>query len=61
VLQSAQHGEVISFNNLFGFILAGGAACQLLAPERFTRIQADRPPLQWFQPDFAPATTILPL
>jgi spermidine synthase len=51
-----------SFNDLYGFILAGGGACQWPAPERLARIQADRhlPPLQWFQPDFAPAIPLLP-
>ncbi len=51
-----------SFNDLYGFILAGGADCQWPSPEHLARTQADRhlPPLQWFQPDFAPAVPLLP-
>jgi spermidine synthase len=41
-----------SFNDLYGFFLAGDATCRWPAPERLSRIQADRhlPDLQWFQP-----------
>jgi spermidine synthase len=51
-----------SFNDLYGFILAGGARCQWPSPDHLSRIQAQRQPfpLHWFQPDFSPAPPLLP-
>lgn len=51
-----------SFNDQYGFILAGGEACAWPEPTRLRRLQVERglSTLQWFDPDFAPAIPLLP-
>ncbi len=51
-----------SFNDQYGFMLAGGEACTWPEPARLRGLQAERrlPALQWLDPDFAPAIPALP-
>lgn len=51
-----------SFNDQYGFILAGDKNCAWPDPERLRRLQAERriTGLQWLEPDYAPALPRLP-
>ena len=51
-----------SFNDLYGFILAGGQACRWPSPERLRRVLAERGgfSLQWLDPEAAAAPPALP-
>ncbi len=52
-----------SFNDQYGFILAGGAACTWPDPARVSEILAERgvTSLRWFDAEFALAPSFLPL
>jgi len=51
-----------SFNDLYGFVLAGGPELHWPTPERLSRILQDRniASLKWLLPEFAPALPLLP-
>lgn len=51
-----------SFNDQYGFILAGGESCSWPEPARIRRLQGERglAALRWLDPDFAPAVPVLP-
>jgi spermidine synthase len=51
-----------SFNDQYGFMMAGGTACRWPTPERVSRILAERGvnSFRWFEPDFALAPPLLP-
>ncbi len=51
-----------SFNDQYGFMLAGSETCVWPTPARLRRLQSERGlgPLQWLDPDFAPSLPLLP-